>query len=123
MSRYSTNVAGRRYQFGDLKKVLAKASPLRSGDCLAEVAAADARERAAAQAVLADVPLRRFLDEPIIPYELDDVTRLIVDTHDAAAFAPVADLTVGQFREWLLRYETTSDVLAALAPGVTPEMA
>jgi ethanolamine ammonia-lyase large subunit len=123
MSAYSTTIAGRRCHFRDLKDVLAKASSLRSGDCLAGVAAADARERAAAQAVLAEVPLRRFLEEPVIPYEQDDVTRLIIDTHEAAAFAPVQDLTVGQFREWLLRYETTGDVLAALAPGITPEMA
>src|SRR5688500_318322 len=102
---------------------MAKATPLRSGDVLAGVAAADARERAAAQAVLADVPLVRFLEEPLIPYEADEVTRLILDTHDAAAFAPVRGLTVGQFREWLLAYETDADALARLAPGVTPEMA
>ncbi len=103
-------------------EVLAKASPLRSGDCLAGLAAGDARERVAAQVALADIPLRRFIDEPIIPYESDEVTRLIIDTHDRAAFAPVSDLTVGQFREWLLRYETTADDLTALAPGMMPEM-
>jgi ethanolamine ammonia-lyase large subunit len=122
MGRYSTTLHGRSYSFTDLKDLLAKATPLRSGDCLAGVAAADAKERAAAQAVLADVPLTRFLEEPIIPYEHDDITRLIIDTHDADAFAPVRDLTVGQFREWLLRYETTEVELAALAPGLTPEM-
>ncbi len=122
MAHYSTTIAGRRYQFDDLKDLLAKATPLRSGDCLAGVAASDARQRAAAQAVLADIPLARFLEQPIIPYEQDDVTRLIIDTHDAAAFAPVRDLTVGQFREWLLRYETTPEILTALAPGLTPEM-
>src|SRR5438270_11507533 len=99
---YSTSLRARAYQFADLKEVMAKATPLRSGDCLAGVAAADARERAAAQVVLADVPLERFLEEPLIPYEQDEVTRLIVDGHDAAAFAAVRDLTVGQFREWLL---------------------
>src|SRR5947209_12384302 len=104
MSRYSTTVAGRGYRFADLREVMAKATPLRSGDCLAGVAAADARERAAAQAVLADVPLTRFLQEPLIPYEQDEVTRLILDRHDAIAFEPVKDLTVGQFREWLLCY-------------------
>ncbi len=72
---------------------------------------------------LADVPLRRFLAEPLIPYETDEVTRLIVDTHDAEAFAPIAHLTVGEFREWLLSEETTGDTLTAAAPGITPEMA
>jgi len=123
MSQYATTPGGRGYQFGGLRELLAKATPLRSGDCLAGLAAKDATERAAAQLVLADVPLQRFLDDPIIPYEQDEVTRLILDTHDRPAFEPVHDLTVGQFREWLLRYETTSDTLAALAPGLTPEMA
>jgi ethanolamine ammonia-lyase large subunit len=123
MNPYSTILRGRTHAFADLKDVLAKSSPLRSGDCLAQVAAADARQRAAAQVVLADVPLARFLEEPLVPYEQDEVTRLILDTHDSAAFAPVSGLTVGQFREWLLRYETTSAVLASLAPGITPEMA
>jgi ethanolamine ammonia-lyase large subunit len=109
--------------FPDVRELMAKASPLRSGDQLAGVAGADARERAAAQMALADVPLTRFLDEPVIPYEQDEVTRLIVDTHDRAAFEPIKDLTVGAFREWLLAYETTADVLARVAPGVTPEMA
>jgi ethanolamine ammonia-lyase large subunit len=122
MTSYFTTVGGRGYTFGDMKELLAKATPLRSGDCLAGVAAADARERAAAQVVLADIPLQAFLDEPLVPYEQDEVTRLIVDSHDRAAFEPVRDLTVGQFREWLLRYETTSDTLSSLAPGLTPEM-
>ena len=123
MSRYACTIGGSTYQFADLRDLLAKATPERSGDQLAGVAAGSGRERAAAQRVLADVPLRRFLDEPVVPYERDEVTRLIVDTHDAAAFAPVGGLTVGQFREWLLAYETTAERLAALAPGVTPEMA
>src|SRR5438105_779916 len=106
MARYSAVIGGRNYQFDHLKGLLAKASPLRSGDCLAGIAAADARERVAAQTALAEVPLEQFLAEPLIPYETDDVTRLIVDTHDRAAFTPIADLTVGQFREWLLAYET-----------------
>jgi ethanolamine ammonia-lyase large subunit len=122
MSRYATTLRGTRYTFADLRDVMAKATPPRSGDVLAGVAAGSATERVAAQLVLADVPLARFLDELLVPYEIDEVTRLIVDGHDAAALAPVRDLTVGQFREWLLRYETTSDVLAALAPGLTPEM-
>jgi ethanolamine ammonia-lyase large subunit len=123
MNIFSTTLAGRNYSFSDLKDLLAKASPLRSGDCLAEIAATDARQRAAAQTLLADVSLKRFLDDPIIPCEEDEVTRLIVDTHDQSAFAPVNNLTVGQFREWILRYETTDKELSQIAPGITPEMA
>jgi ethanolamine ammonia-lyase large subunit len=102
--------------------LLAKATPLRSGDVLAGVAAESDRHRVAAQMALADVPLAQFLAEPLIHYELDEVTRLIIDSHDSTAFRPVADLTVGEFRNWLLRYETTAETLAALAPGLTPEM-
>ncbi|HEX8911788.1 MAG TPA: ethanolamine ammonia-lyase subunit EutB [Humisphaera sp.] len=123
MPRYATTLAGRTHVFPDLRTLLAKASPARSGDELAGVAAQSAAERAAAQTVLADVPLARFLEEPVVPYESDDVTRLILDTHDRDAFAPVAGRTVGQFREWLLAYERTADELTALAPGLTPEMA
>jgi ethanolamine ammonia-lyase large subunit len=102
---------------------MARAAPFRSGDALAGLAAPDAAARARAQCELADVPLARFLEDLLIPYEDDAVTRLIIDTHDPAAFAPVSGLTVGQFRDWLLRYETDHAVLAALAPGLTPEMA
>jgi ethanolamine ammonia-lyase large subunit len=102
---------------------MAKASPARSGDELAGVAAASAEERVRAQMALADVPLKRFLAEPLIPYETDDVTRLICDSHDAAAFAPIAHLTAGDFRDWLLSEQATPERLAALAPGITPEMA
>ncbi len=112
----------RRYIFADLKDLLAKAGPPRSGDALAGVIAESAAERTAACMVLADLPLRRFLDEALIPYELDEVTRLIVDSHDDAAFSPLATLTVGQFREWLLADGTGVEKLAALAPGLTPEM-
>src|ERR1700722_20090891 len=122
MPRYSTNLGSSRYTFRDLKDVLAKASPLRSGDCLANLAAASATERVAAQTVLAELPLMRFLEEPLIDYDADEVTRLILDEHDTAAFEPVRDLTVGQFREWLLSYETTGAMLAELSPGLTPEM-
>jgi len=101
---------------------MARATPRRSGDELAGVAARSDVERVAAQMCLADLPLARFLEEPLVPYESDEVTRLILDTHDRAAFAPVASLTVGEFRDWLLRYETGSAALAALAPGLTPEM-
>jgi ethanolamine ammonia-lyase large subunit len=120
---YTETVGAVRYRFPDLRTLLARASPARSGDALAGVAAASAEERVAAQMALADLPLRTLLDQAVIPYEQDEVTRLIVDGHDAEAFRAVAHLTVGGFREWLLSYETTSETLSALAPGVTPEMA
>jgi ethanolamine ammonia-lyase large subunit len=101
---------------------MARATPRRSGDELAGLGAASAEQRAAAQQCLADVPLATFLDDLLIPYEEDAVTRLIIDSHVPAAFAPVADLTVGGFRDWLLAYGTDSAQLAALAPGLTPEM-
>jgi ethanolamine ammonia-lyase large subunit len=123
MTRYAATVGRTRHAFADLKEVMAKASPARSGDELAGIAAGSAQERVAARTVLAGLPLTRFLAEPLVPYEDDDVTRLILDGHDAAAFAPVKDLTVGEFREWLLAYETDAPRLAALAPGLTPEMA
>jgi ethanolamine ammonia-lyase large subunit len=106
-----------------LKELLAKASPLRSGDVLAGVAAATEEERVLAQMELAEVPLSRFLEEFVIPYEEDEVTRLIVDSHDREAFAPIRSLTVGEFRDWLLTDEVDGAVLSRLAPGVTPEMA
>ena len=107
----------------ELRTLLAKASPLRSGDQLAGLAARTQEERVRAQMELADTALQRFLDEPVVPYESDEVTRLIVDTHDQAAFAPVRGLSVGQFREHLLAYGTGPAELRALAPGITPEMA
>lgn len=107
----------------NLKDLLAKATPARSGDELAGIAARTAEERVAAQMQLADLPLRTFLDEAVIPYETDEVTRLIIDTHDSAAFQPVLHLTVGEFRDWLLNDEVTGEVLASLAKGITPEMA
>lgn len=106
----------------DLRERMAWASPLRAGDMLAGLAAPSTAARVRAQCELADVPLARFLEEPLIPYETDDVTRLILDTHDCDAFAPVAHLSVGEFRDWLLRYETDAATLASLAPGITPEM-
>jgi ethanolamine ammonia-lyase large subunit len=106
----------------DLKTLLAKASPLRSGDQLAGVAAHTQEERIRAQQELANVPLARFLEEPLIPYEADEVTRLIIDTHDAERFTRVRSMSVGQFREWLLAYETDAAMLSALAPGLTAEM-
>lgn len=101
---------------------MAKASPERSGDRLAGVAADTAQERVAAQMVLADLPLKQFLNEALIPYESDEVTRLIIDRHDAGAFAPVASLTVGEFRNWLLSEQADTQTLSKLAPGLTPEM-
>ena len=120
---YAATIGTRRYGFDDLKTLLAKASPARSGDELAGIAAQSGEERVAAQYALADLPLTTFLSEAVVPYEDDEVTRLIVDSHDAAAFAPVAHLTVGGFRDWLLADETTAPVLSALAPGIMPEMA
>ncbi len=120
---YTATIGQTRYTFPDLVTLLAKASPLRSGDQLAGIAAQTGEERVAAQYALADLPLRTFLDEQVVPYESDEVTRLIVDTHDAAAFSAIAHLTVGGFRDWLLSDTTTTDVLTALAPGITPEMA
>jgi ethanolamine ammonia-lyase large subunit len=118
----SHTIGQQRYQFADLRTLLAKASPLRSGDQLAGVAALDARERIAAQMALADLPLRAFLNEAVVPYESDEVTRLIFDSHDAAAFAPLRHLTVGELRNWLLSDHASTASLAALAPGLTPEM-
>lgn len=119
---FAHTLAGTRYGFPDLKTLLARASPPRSGDALAGLIAASAAERVAAQMALADLPLRHFLTEAVVPYEADEVTRLIVDGHDGAAFAPVAHLTVGGFRDWLLSEEADAAALTALAPGLTPEM-
>jgi len=120
---YRQSVGTTTWVFEDLKDLMAKATPPRSGDVLAGVAASCAEEAVAARLRLADEPLTSFLAEPLIPYETDEVTRLICDAHDAAAFAPIASLTVGEFREHLLGETTTTASLAALAQGVTPEMA
>ena len=119
-----THVAGTRtYGFRDLKDLLAKATPLRSGDLLAGVAAASAEERVVAQMALADLPLSTFLNHVVVPYESDEVTRLIIDGHDASAFKTISHLTVGDFRNWLLGDEADSAVLSKVAAGITPEMA
>jgi len=123
MARWHCNVGARSYQFDSLCELMAKATPRRSGDELAGIAATSAEERVAAQTSLAEIPLEQFLAEPLVHYEMDEVTRLILDQHDSLAFAPIAGLNVGQFREWLLGYETHSATLAATAPGITPEMA
>lgn len=119
---YAHAFGATRHRFADLKDLLAKATPLRSGDVLAGLAAETAEQRVAAQYALAELPLATFLNEAVIPYEDDEVTRLILDSHDAAAFAPVAHLTVGDFRDWLLSAQADAGTLAALAPGLTPEM-
>ncbi|ATG91008.1 ethanolamine ammonia-lyase subunit EutB [Methylomonas koyamae] len=116
---YSATVHGRSVRFQDLRTLLAKASPKRAADELAGLAAESEVERAVAQQILADVPLREFLEQPLIPPERDEVSRLILERHDPAAFAPVASLSVGEFRDWLLA--DTGD-LSALAAGLTPEM-
>lgn len=120
---FAHTIDGVRYSFPDLRDLLAKATPLRSGDALAGVAAQSARERVAAQFALADLPLAHFLNEQVVPYESDEVTRLIVDTHDAQAFAAIASFTVGELRDWLLSDEAAGERIARLAAGITPEMA
>jgi ethanolamine ammonia-lyase large subunit len=120
---YAATIGPRRYTFPDLATLLAKATPLRSGDQLAGIAAATGEERVAAQYALADLPLRTFLTQVVVPYETDEVTRLIIDSHDADAFAPISHLTVGGLRDWLLSDTPTAETLAALAPGITSEMA
>lgn len=120
---YRYSVGSHTYQFADLKTVLAKATPARSGDYLAGVAAETYAERMAARMCLAAIPLKKFLEELIIPYETDEVTRLIVDTHDQQAFAEISHLTVADFRDWLLSDIADSATLKRIAPGITPEMA
>ena len=120
--RYTHTVGSRTYGFRDLKDLMAKATPLRAGDQLAGVAAESAEERVVAQMALAELPLAHFLTEAVVPYETDEVTRLIIDRHDAGAFAAVSHLTVGDFRNWLLGNAADGATLARLAPGLTPEM-
>lgn len=119
---YQTTLQRKKFVFKDLKTLLARASPDRSGDHLAGVAAGSEIERVAAQIALADVPLKAFLNEAFVPYEQDEVSRLIFDTHDPTAFKPISHLTVGEFREWLLSYETTEHLLTKVKWGLTPEM-
>ncbi|UPK68408.1 ethanolamine ammonia-lyase subunit EutB [Chitinophaga filiformis] len=119
---YQHTIQHKTYTFGNLRTLLAKATPFRSGDALAGLAADSYEERVAAQMVLADVPLKTFLQEAIVPYEKDEITRLIIDTHDQAAFAPVSHFTVGELRDWLLSDEADTAALQRLSPGLTPEM-
>jgi ethanolamine ammonia-lyase large subunit len=119
---YQHTIQNRTYQFDNLRTLLAKATPFRSGDALSGLAAASYEERVAAQMTLADVPLKTFLQEAIIPYEKDEITRLIIDTHDQAAFAGISHFTVGELRDWLLSDEADTQTLRLLSPGLTPEM-
>lgn len=120
---YRHGLGGETYHFPDLKTLLAVASSVRSGDQLAGLAAQSDAQRMAARYALADVPLRSFIQTALVPYEEDEVTRLIVDTHDHKAFALIAHMTVGEFRDWLLSHEADTAALAQIAPGITPEMA
>lgn len=120
---FTNTIGGSRYAFPSLKTLMAKASPPRAGDRLAGIAAVSAEENVAAKLALSDVPLKAILAEPLIPYEDDGVTRLILDRHDARAFGGIAHMTVGDFREHLLSHATNAGTIAALAPGITPEMA
>jgi len=119
---FRTSLGSRSYVFADLKSLMAKASPLRSGDCLSGVAAATSEERIAAALILADVPLKRFLDEPLIPYEEDEVTRVILDDHQLDSFQRISGLTVGDLRNWLLSDAVGTEELSQIAGGLTPEM-
>lgn len=120
---YSFTIRNKVYRFNNLKTLLAKASPYRTGDVLAGVCAESYEERVAAQIALADVPLKTFLNEVIIPYEQDEITRLIIDAHDAASFSLISHFSVGEFRDWLLSNETDTEVLRSVEAGITPEMA
>lgn len=122
MASFKCALAHRTYQFDNLRELLAKASPHRSGDVLAGIAASSAEERVAAQIALSDVPLAAFLSEAVIPYETDEVTRLILDTHDDMAFGPICHLTVGGFRDWLLSDGAGEAELQHIRNGLTPEM-
>ncbi|MGO4124114.1 ethanolamine ammonia-lyase subunit EutB [Inquilinus sp. YAF38] len=123
MPAYTHTLGHQRHRFDDLRALMACASPRRSGDELAGLAAGSDERRVAARMALADLPLKAFLDEALVPYEADEVTRLILDGHDAEAFRPVAHMTVGGFRDWLLSYQADTAALTGLAPGLTPEMA
>ena len=122
MPGFATSLQGSRYVFDSLRALLGAASAPKTGDGLAGVAATSGEQRIAARYALADLPLKTFLHDVLIPYERDSVTRLIIDSHDAAAFEAVSGLTVGAFRDWLLSSAATPETLTALAPGLTPEM-
>lgn len=119
----SSTIRGTTYSFGSVKEVLAKANPPKSGDDLAGISARDAVERVAARAALSEITLAELREHPVVPYEKDELTRMVEDTLDEQAFRAVKGLSVGQFREWLLDTKTTGPVLRSIAPGLTPEMA
>ena len=119
---FAHTLDGTKYFFPDLKSLLAKASPQRSGDELAGVCAESGAERVAAQLALAEVPLRKFLSDAVVPYEFDEVTRLIIDNHDPVAFTLIGSMTVGDFRDWLLSEKADTETLCSLGPGLTPEI-
>ena len=120
---YRYQLGSKTYQFADLAELMAKATPARSGDRLAGVIAESAEQRAVAQLLLAEVPLKTFLNETLVPYEDDEITRLIIDEHDAEAFSVISHLTVGDFRNWLLTDTASTEVLKQVSAGITPEMA
>ncbi|QYA25978.1 ethanolamine ammonia-lyase subunit EutB [Gramella sp. MT6] len=120
---YKFTLRGKSYVFKDLKTVMAKATPERSGDAIAGIAAEDNKERIAAQYCLSEIPLKTFLDDLVIPYEKDEVTRLIIDDHNAEAFKPISSFTIAEFRDYLLSYEVDGATLKDLSSGLTPEMA
>ncbi len=122
MKSYHHTIGQHNYIFKDLKDLMAKASPTRSGDYLAGLGAMNAQERVAAQMALADVPLKTFLNDLVVPYESDEITRLIIDNHDMQAFKTVSHLTIGDFRNWLLSDDADTIALHALSKGLTPEM-
>ena len=123
MSRYQSTANFQKWTFNSLRDLMAKATPLRSGDCLAKIAAETAQQRVAAQMALADVPLKQFLNEAVIPYEDDEITCLIIDTHDINAFSLLSSFTVGDFRNWLLSDKANGETLRKVSAGITPEMA
>ncbi|GAB1620536.1 ethanolamine ammonia-lyase subunit EutB [Agarivorans albus] len=122
MAAYRWQQGDSVYNFDSLAELMAKATPERSGDILAGVSAETAEQRVVAQMTLANLPLKTFLNEVLIPYETDEITRLIIDSHDSVAFAPISHMTVGDFRNWLLSDEADAETLAALRPGLSPEM-
>jgi ethanolamine ammonia-lyase large subunit len=120
---YKQTIHNHTYSFKDLKTLMAKASPFRSGDALAGICADSYQERVAAQLCLADLPLKTFLSEQLVPYETDEITRLIIDTHNTEAFLTISSFTVGMFRDFLLSESATANTLQQLQKAITPEMA
>lgn len=120
--KFSKTLGSTTYSFHSLRELMAKATPFRTGDALAGIAASSNQERVAAQYALADVPLKTFLEELLIPYETDEVTRLIIDDFNIEAFKPISHFTVGDLRDWLLTETVDHKTLKQISAGVTPEM-